>query len=69
MPPNNSDELLHDIDKRLAVLEVLQREHSEHMEDRLDKIERHLDKLRLRVAGIATAVAGVVAGAAKYLGG
>ena len=61
-------ELLHNIDKRLAILEVIQKEHVNHIEEQIDKMERQLDKLRIKVAGIATGIVVVAEVAAKYFG-
>lgn len=66
--------LLHDIDKRLAVIEALNSQHAEQTEDQFESLQKQLSglskelgQLKLRVAGVATTVSAIVAGAAQWL--
>lgn len=66
-------ELLHQIDKRLAVLEAMSTQHMKESHQRFDEFKVDLDKiggtlesLRVKVAGISATVA-VITSAASYM--
>lgn len=63
-----TDDLLHNIDKRLAVLEAITKEHSSLAEKNFislredsEEIKSELSKLRMRVAGIAGGISAGIA--------
>jgi len=70
----NPDKLLYDIDKRLAVLEVLTNEHSKlaikefgEIKKELVSMQTDLVRLRIRVAGMAAVVSLFVTGVVQFL--
>lgn len=69
-----SNDLLHDIDKRLAVLAALSEEHAkdthdrfEELQDELNHVRTELSRLRIRVAAIAGTVSLIVGMVVKWV--
>lgn len=69
------EQLLHNIDKRLAVIEALSEAHALETEKQMTEIKKDLDTLReevsrlkIRVAGISTSVSIIVGLVFKYWG-
>ena len=67
-------ELLHEIDKRLAVIEALNKQHGkqtdeqfEHLERQIELLNVELSKLKFKLAGIASGVSALVAVGSKWL--
>lgn len=67
------EQLLHNIDKRLAVIEALSEAHATETEKQMTEIKKDLDilrdevsRLKIRVAGISTSVSIVVGLVFKY---
>lgn len=70
-----TDQLLHKIDKRLAVLEALSKEHSAETEEQLrelkldlTEVKAEVGKLKIKVAGVATIASLCVSFALKKWG-
>ena len=68
-------ELLHEIDKKLAVLETLSQTHAlstdvkfDHLEKQLDELTKEVSKLKLKVAGVASGISVFVAAASQLWG-
>ena len=68
------DELLHEIDKRLAVLEAMNKQHArqtdeqfEHLEKHLDEVAKEVGKLKFKVYGVASTISALIAGALQWL--
>jgi hypothetical protein len=60
---NDRPDLLHDVDKRLAVLEALTKSeaanncrHRQDMQEQLAEIKKSVDSLKIRVAGFSAGV-------------
>jgi len=71
----NLEQLFHNIDKRLAVIEALSEAHTIDTSRQLDelkqdvlKVREEVGKLKIRVAGIASTISLVIALAFKYWG-
>jgi len=71
----NLEELFHNIDKRLAVIEALSEAHTIDTSRQLDelkqdvhKVREEVGKLKIRVAGIASTISLVIALAFKFWG-
>lgn len=69
----NLEQLFHNIDKRLAVIEALSEAHTIDTSRQLDdlkqdvlKVREEVGKLKIRVAGIASTISLVIAIAFKY---
>ena len=67
------EQLFHNIDKRLAVIEALSEAHTIDTSRQLDelkhdvlKVREEVGKLKIRVAGIASTISLVIALAFKY---
>jgi hypothetical protein len=67
------EQLFHNIDKRLAVIEALSEAHTIDTSRQLDelkqdvlKVREEVGKLKIRVAGIASTISLVIAIAFKY---
>ena len=67
------EQLFHNIDKRLAVIEALSEAHTIDTSRQLDdlkqdvlKVREEVGKLKIRVAGIASTISIVIALAFKY---
>lgn len=67
-------EVLHAIDKRLAVLEAMSEQHSLLMEVRLKELKSDVKKLmlemvtlKIRVAGISAVISMIITGAISWL--
>jgi hypothetical protein len=67
------EQLLHNIDKRLAVIEALSEAHATETEKQMTEIKKDLDilrdevsRLKIRVAGISTSISIVVGLVFKY---
>lgn len=70
------EQLLHDIDKRLAVIEAVNHQHArqteeqfEHLEQQLDEVQKELGKLKFKIAGVASTVSAVIAAGASWWSG
>lgn len=70
-----ADQLLHKIDKRLAVLEALSKEHAAETDQQLKELKNDLvevkaevGKLKIKVAGVATVASLLVSIALKKWG-
>lgn len=59
-------DLLHDIDKRLAVLEQMSLHHTAETQKQLSNIQQELSKLKVRVAGIAGTISIVLGAVFKW---
>jgi len=71
----SADKLLHKIDKRLAVLEALNKAHSLETDKQfydlkqdLNQVKAEVGKLKIKVAGVATIASLVVSFALKHWG-
>jgi hypothetical protein len=71
----NLEQLFHNIDKRLAVIEALSEAHTIDTSRQLDelkqdvhKVREEVGKLKIRVAGIASTISLVIALAFKFWG-
>lgn len=71
----NLEQLFHNIDKRLAVIEALSEAHTIDTSRQLDdlkqdvlKVRDEVGKLKIRVAGIASTISLVIALAFKFWG-
>jgi len=70
-----AEELLHKIDKRLAVLEALSKAHAletdqqfKEIKEDLTQVKTEVNKLKVKVAGVATVASLVVSFALKHWG-
>jgi len=66
------DEQLHNIDKRLAVMEALQKKHGSDSDVKLDKlckdvekVREEMDKLKIRVATVSSVISIIIGVAVK----
>lgn len=64
----NLEDLFHNIDKRLAVIEALSEAHALETERQMKEIKQDLDQMREEVGRLKIRVAGVSAGISIIIG-
>ena len=61
------DKIIHRIDKRLAVIEALSKEHNRITDEKLDNLIKTVDSMKLKVAGIAAIISLILGAISVWL--